>query len=175
MSLASATVRLCARLSAEIGCQIGFNRPDNDVDGGEPRSAQLGDVQLSEDRPPPARAPCDTILLMSEKITLLKLIATGTLAPGTILRHKGRTRHNWTVAARVTDRGLSIRDHEFTSPSGAARSITRKPVNGWCFWRLPDGRELIDLRAIVDRSRLLPVRPKVSGRCVVPGGCQLWL
>ena len=36
----------------------------------------------------------------------------------------------------------------FESPSGAGRYIKGSATNGWSFWRLPDGRRLLDLRAV---------------------------
>ena len=32
-----------------------------------------------------------------------------------------------------------MRGRTFSTPSGAARAVTGKPVDRWIFWRLPDG------------------------------------
>ncbi len=62
------------------------------------------------------------------------------LPVGTELRaaYKGQT-----YLARVATGALVLEGKQFNSPSAAAMSITRNPVNGWTFWqcRLPgEGR-----------------------------------
>ena len=58
------------------------------------------------------------------------------LPAGTELRadYKGQT-----YLARVASGALTYNGKRFNSPSAAAMSITRNPVNGWTFWecRLP--------------------------------------
>jgi hypothetical protein len=36
----------------------------------------------------------------------------------------------------------------FATPSAAAKEVTGKPVDGWLFWKLPDGRSLDSLRRV---------------------------
>ena len=54
------------------------------------------------------------------------------LRAGTELRatYKGQT-----YLARVADGALNLNGKRYDSPSAAAMSITRAPVNGWTFWR----------------------------------------
>jgi hypothetical protein len=78
---------------------------------------------------------------------LLSLIASGKLSSGTQLHHEARKRAELTVTATVTNNGILFRGRTFTSPSGAARAVTGRPVDGWLFWRLPSGEQLGTLRA----------------------------
>jgi len=73
------------------------------------------------------------------------LIAGGKLQVGTTLRHAGR-QHLADQTATVVSNGIKVGHMEFSTPSAAARSITGKPVDGWMFWKLPDGRPLASLR-----------------------------
>lgn len=75
---------------------------------------------------------------------LLSLIKSGRLPVGTVLTHKGRTYSGETAA--VVESGLRVRTSVHSTPSAAARAITRAPVDGWGFWRLPDGSRLDTLR-----------------------------
>ncbi len=43
---------------------------------------------------------------------------------------------------------LEIDGKTFESPSGAGRYVKGAVTNGWWFWRLPDGRKLLDVRAV---------------------------
>src|SRR5262249_44629918 len=43
---------------------------------------------------------------------------------------------------------LEIDGKTFESPSGAGRYVKGGVTNGWWFWRLPDGRMLLHVRAI---------------------------
>jgi hypothetical protein len=54
------------------------------------------------------------------------------LPAGTELRatYKGQS-----YLARVADRALVLNGKRFDSPSAAAMSITKHPVNGWTFWQ----------------------------------------
>jgi Restriction Enzyme Adenine Methylase Associated len=81
---------------------------------------------------------------MARPGSLLSLLDEGKLRTGTMLRHQGR-RHK-AITATVLYAGIEVRGQVFKSPSGAARSITGKPVDGWNFWKLPDGRPLASLR-----------------------------
>jgi hypothetical protein len=83
---------------------------------------------------------------MPTKTSLLELVSEGKLALGTPLTHRSRIYRDWKVAAKVTKGGITLNGREYKSPSGAAFSLTQKPVDGWYFWKLPDGRSLDDLR-----------------------------
>lgn len=72
-------------------------------------------------------------------------ITKGVRVPaGTELRatYKGQT-----YLARVDAAALELNGRKFDSPSAAAMSITRHPVNGWTFWkcRLPGQAKWTDL------------------------------
>jgi alkylated DNA nucleotide flippase Atl1 len=43
---------------------------------------------------------------------------------------------------------LDIDGKTFESPSGARRYVKGSVTNGWRFWSLPDGRRLLDVRAV---------------------------
>jgi hypothetical protein len=77
---------------------------------------------------------------------LLELIRTGRLRAGTKLHHRSRRHAERNVEATVVSGGIKLRGRVFDSPSGAARFITGAPVDGWTFWRLPDGSYLNELR-----------------------------
>lgn len=74
------------------------------------------------------------------------LVASGLLQAGTKLTPRPGT---WaTREALVRDDGmLEVDGQLFGSPSGAGRHVKGSVTNGWAFWRLPDGRKLIDVRA----------------------------
>jgi hypothetical protein len=69
---------------------------------------------------------------------------------GTELRasYKGQT-----YLARVNSGALELGGKRFDSPSAAAMSITRHPVNGWIFWkyRLPGQGKWTDLKELRER------------------------
>lgn len=74
------------------------------------------------------------------------LVAAGLLEPGTQLTpREGR----WSSrCAFVRDDGrLEVDGQMFDTPSGAGRFVKGSVTNGWAFWRLPDGRRLVDVRA----------------------------
>lgn len=74
------------------------------------------------------------------------LVAAGLLPAGTKLTPRLGT---WaTREALVREDGmLDVDGHLFGSPSGAGRHVKGTVTNGWTFWRLPDGRKLVDVRA----------------------------
>lgn len=78
-------------------------------------------------------------------VSIKDLVARGLIQPGTALRPRaGEHEHR---AAVVTAKGLIEVDGEtFDSPSGAGKAVLGRTVNGWNFWRLPDGRRLKELR-----------------------------
>jgi hypothetical protein len=77
---------------------------------------------------------------------LLQLITSGRLPSGTALHHRGFRHADHTVRATVVENGILFDGHTYSSPSGAARSITGSEVNGWTFWKLPSGKPLATLR-----------------------------
>jgi hypothetical protein len=77
---------------------------------------------------------------------LLALIASGRLAIGATLFHQARRHPDRNVTATVVKEGLRVRNTIYGTPSAAARAITGKPVDGWVFWRLPNGQRLDSLR-----------------------------
>ncbi len=77
---------------------------------------------------------------------LLALIASGRLAVGVTLFHQARRHPDRNVTATVVKEGLRVRSKVYGTPSAAARAITGKPVDGWVFWRLPNGQRLDSLR-----------------------------
>ncbi len=88
---------------------------------------------------------------------LISLISSGKLRVGTTLLHRGRPGRSThpgrstDATATVVEEGLRMRGRIFSTPSGAAKAITGKPVDGWIFWHLPDGAPLDSLRS--DRRR----------------------
>lgn len=77
---------------------------------------------------------------------LLQLIESRQLPVGTKLHHQGRGYRDRTVSAEIVRGGIEYGGRVYTTPSAAAKSITGKPVDGWAFWRLPDGQRLDALR-----------------------------
>jgi Protein of unknown function DUF262/Protein of unknown function (DUF1524)/Restriction Enzyme Adenine Methylase Associated len=74
------------------------------------------------------------------------LIAAGLLQAGTrLVPRSGK----WAMReALVCDNGmLDVDGQLFSSPSGAGGYVKGSVTNGWTFWRLTDGRKLIDVRA----------------------------
>lgn len=47
---------------------------------------------------------------------------------------------------------LLVAGQAYSSPSGAARSIVKRPINGWDSWRDADGRTLTHLRASLNEQ-----------------------
>lgn len=77
---------------------------------------------------------------------LRELIRSGKLKVGTELYHLRRGATRSAVAATVVREGLRVGSQVYTSPSSAARAVTGRPVAGWSYWRLPDGRVLGTIR-----------------------------
>ncbi len=78
---------------------------------------------------------------------LISLIRSGRLAVGTTVVHGSRGGSANAATATVVQEGLRLRGRVYSTPSGAARAITGKPVDGWIFWRLPGGETLDSLRS----------------------------
>jgi hypothetical protein len=74
---------------------------------------------------------------------LLSLIKSGKLPSGTTLHHQG---HRYSGDATVTENGLRVRGRTYETPTGAAKAITNREVDGWIFWKLPSGERLDTLR-----------------------------
>jgi hypothetical protein len=79
------------------------------------------------------------------------LIRDGKLRPGTKLHHTGRRFPPGAAEAKVEAGGIRLHASVYRTPSAAARAITGKPVDGWAFWKLPDGKPLDSLRS--ERSK----------------------
>lgn len=74
------------------------------------------------------------------------LVEAGLLPPGTeLLPRQG----NWSTRVAVVREGgiLDVEGELFTSPSGAGKYVKGAVTNGWSFWRLADGRRLLDVRS----------------------------
>jgi len=82
---------------------------------------------------------------------LLALIASGALEIGTVLQHQHRK--GSAVTALVVEGGIRIGERVMASPTEAARSITGSAINGWDWWRLPDGRALSSVRTAQPKTR----------------------
>lgn len=79
-----------------------------------------------------------------EQLQTLK--EAGKLPIGTDLQHPSRRNPDRNVTATVVKEGISLGGKVYASPSGAAKSVTGTAVDGWTFWRLPDGQRLAALR-----------------------------
>ena len=75
------------------------------------------------------------------------LIERGVLPIGTRLIWKRRGGNNFSaeVLANGTIKTSDGRSHK--SPSGAARSLVGRPVDGWAVWRTSNGTPLSELRS----------------------------
>ena len=74
------------------------------------------------------------------------LIDEGILAVGTriVWHRRGGNNFSAEVLANGIIKTSDGRLHK--SPSGAARSLVGRPVDGWAVWRTSDGRPLSELR-----------------------------
>jgi Restriction Enzyme Adenine Methylase Associated len=77
---------------------------------------------------------------------LLTLISAGQLPEGTVLHHRGRDQAR-NVKATVVSGGIRFEGAVYPTPSGAAKVVTGAPVDGWAFWKLPNGERLDTLRS----------------------------
>ena len=77
---------------------------------------------------------------------LLTLIRTGRLKEGTVVHHQSRRDQARNVTATVVRGGIRLEGAVYPTPSGAAKAITGAPVDGWAFWKLPNGERLDSLR-----------------------------
>ncbi len=67
-----------------------------------------------------------------------------------------------TYLARVDNGALVLNGERFDTPSSAAMSISKGPVNGWTFWecRLPGQASWQMIKTLRDRKLLLLTLPK---------------
>jgi alkylated DNA nucleotide flippase Atl1 len=74
------------------------------------------------------------------------LVAAGLIEPGTVLTARPGP---WgeATATVLADGTIEVAGEFFGTPSGAGNKIRGGATNGWVFWRLPDGRQLGDIRA----------------------------
>jgi hypothetical protein len=79
-------------------------------------------------------------------ILVKHLVDSGLLPPGTVLEPRAGAWEARTATVRP-DGTLEVDGKTFESPSGAGRYVKGAVTNGWSFWRLPDGRKLLDVRA----------------------------
>lgn len=82
-----------------------------------------------------------------EWIEVKDLVSAGLIRPGTVLTPRpGR----WASREAIVreDGMLQVDEEVFGSPSGAGLHVKGSVTNGWTFWRMPDGRRLIDVRSV---------------------------
>ncbi|CAN7242234.1 DUF4268 domain-containing protein [Knoellia sp. LjRoot47] len=84
-----------------------------------------------------------------------ELVTAGVLPEGTELTPRPG---NWESPRAVVraDGKLLLDGKVFDSPSGAGKHLRGGATNGWHFWRLPDGRKLVELRAATSAVVLTP-------------------
>lgn len=75
------------------------------------------------------------------RITIVDLIGAGLISEGTEL-HARRPQLSTTTATVLSDGTLDVDGVTYTTPSGAARALTGKQVNGWEFWLIDPKRRL---------------------------------
>lgn len=74
------------------------------------------------------------------------LVAANLLTPGTVLAPRAGRWQSRDAIVRA-DGILEIDGRAFDTPSGAGKFVKGTATNGWYFWRLPDGRKLVEARA----------------------------
>ena len=66
---------------------------------------------------------------------------------GTKLFHRARINRDRNVTAVIVSGGIKFGSRIYTTPTGAAYAVTKKPVDGWLFWKTGHGSvRLGDLR-----------------------------
>ncbi len=78
-------------------------------------------------------------------VGLRELVAAGSLPAGTPLRAREGVAGGH-IATVLANGLLELSGKEYDTPSGAGKAVLGRAVNGWAFWRLPDGRRLVDIR-----------------------------
>ena len=77
--------------------------------------------------------------------SLSPLVEAGILQEGEVLTMRRRGAND--VKAQVGASGELILDgKKFRTPSGAAKSVVNRPINGWSAWRNSSGSTLLHLR-----------------------------
>ena len=77
--------------------------------------------------------------------SLLPLVEAGILQEGEVLTMRRRGASE--VKAQVGPLGdVYIEGKRFKTPSGAAKSVVKRPINGWSAWRNSAGLTLSHLR-----------------------------
>ena len=80
-------------------------------------------------------------------VQVKNLVEAGLIAPGTLLTPRPGGSWKERPATVLADGLLSVDGRTFETPSGAGKYVKGKVTNGWTFWRLPDGRKLLDVRS----------------------------
>jgi hypothetical protein len=75
------------------------------------------------------------------RITIADLIGAGLISAGTVL-YARRPHLSTKTATVLSDGTLDVDGVTYTTPSGAARALTGKQVNGWEFWLIDPKRRL---------------------------------
>ncbi len=78
-------------------------------------------------------------------VTLRDLVASGHLAVGAKLIARDGEYGGYTATV-TADGTLEMGGKSYVSPSGAARDVLGRAVNGWTFWRPIEGGKLLDIR-----------------------------
>ncbi len=82
--------------------------------------------------------------------SLLPLVEAGILQEGEVLTMRRRGASE--VKAQVGPLGdVYLEGKRFKTPSGAAKSVVRRPINGWRAWRNSAGLTLSHLRDSLDK------------------------
>ena len=116
-----------------------WTEADIDARGGEMVDALLATWPVPEGH----EGHLEDAVPVSGYVSLGQLIAAGLLAAGTelVARDPGKP------TARVTETGwLTVDGEDYETLSGAGKAVLGHGVNGWYYWRLPDGRRLLNLR-----------------------------
>jgi hypothetical protein len=77
--------------------------------------------------------------------SLSLLISAGLLTEGQTLVMRRRSQPSVTAVVEA-DGFMKVGSLRFKSPSGAAKYILKRPVNGWDVWRTTSGTSLAHLR-----------------------------
>jgi alkylated DNA nucleotide flippase Atl1 len=113
------------------------------------RTKEMIEVLLAEWPVPPDHegAVVDPHKKSAGWIQVKHLVEAGLVPPGTVLTPRAGAWEPREALVRP-DGLLEVDGKTFESPSGAGQHVKGAVTNGWSFWRLPDGRKLLDVRAI---------------------------
>lgn len=92
--------------------------------------------------------------VQSDWIQVKHLVDAGLITPGTILKPGPDGPWKDQRATVLADGLLTVDGRTFDTPSGAGKYAKGKVTNGWAFWRLPDGRKLLDVRSAFTGKKL---------------------